>query len=374
MKPKGLFIAATGQNIGKTTTSLAILKKLKPDYPNLSFMKPVGQRTIEINDEVADEDVLLMREVFKFQGRAKTMSPITVPAGFTRDYLDGKTDNSQIREAIIDSWEKLISCGGPVIVEGTGHAGVGSVFDMNNAHVASMLGLPTLLVAQGGIGRPLDEIALNLALFDKENVPVVGVIFNKAVSEKSQQVFEYCSKYLKKRGIKVLGVVDFNTILSRPSLRRLAHDLNADVLSGADHLDSVPTKIMTGAAALDYILDKTKQNTLIVTPASRSDVIIAAAQNFDCVRRGISTSNIEFTGLCLTGDQDPHPDILKQARQCEIPILRIHMDVFETVEKIDRSLAKTLPTDKEKLSLIDQLYDQSIDWEAMKSIIENGSC
>ena len=42
-----------------------------------------------------------------------------------------------------------------VIIEGTGHAGVGSVFNLSNAQVARRLNAKVIIVAAGGIGRRL---------------------------------------------------------------------------------------------------------------------------------------------------------------------------------------------------------------------------
>ena len=161
MSKSGVFIAATGQNVGKTTTSLALLQRMMPKYPNLSFMKPVGQRTIKRLGVEADEDAFLMKDVFHIQGNTRTMSPVAVPPGFTKNYLDGTESNDFLTQTIMDAWEELSSAGGPVIVEGTGHAGVGSVFDMNNAQVASMLDLPVVLIAQGGIADAFNDIILH---------------------------------------------------------------------------------------------------------------------------------------------------------------------------------------------------------------------
>lgn len=368
MKHPGVFIAATGQNIGKTTTSLALLSRLLPNHPGVNFMKPVGQRTIERGGVEADEDVLLMKDVFKIQGQPRSMSPVTVPSGFTRDYLDGVRTNDALRKSILDSWEELSANGAPVVVEGTGHAGVGSVFDMNNAQVAKMLGLPVVLVAQGGIGRPIDEISLNLALFEAIDVKVEGVIFNKAMTSKIPQMEEYCKKYLERRGISMLGVVEFDPTLSRPSLRRLSYDLKAQVLSGEDNLDRVPTEIITGAAVLDYLLDKVVKNTVVVTPASRSDVIMAAAHIYDLAQQGKRLPQ-EFNGLILTGDQKPHPDVLASACHSKIPILYTPRDTYETVEAIDSSLGKTLPTDQEKFDVIDRIYRDAVDWDRFFEIL-----
>ena len=49
-----------------------------------------------------------------------------------------------------------------VVIEGTGHCGVGSVLGWNNARVAATLGVDVVLVANGGIGSTFDDLALNV--------------------------------------------------------------------------------------------------------------------------------------------------------------------------------------------------------------------
>ena len=48
----------------------------------------------------------------------------------------------------------------------------------------ALLGSKVILVTKGGIGKPIDEVALNKALFDKEGVELLGVIINKVLPEK----------------------------------------------------------------------------------------------------------------------------------------------------------------------------------------------
>ena len=47
-----------------------------------------------------------------------------------------------------------------LVIEGTGHAGVGSCFDLSNARVAQMFGAKVVILTTGGIGR---AIALRFA-------------------------------------------------------------------------------------------------------------------------------------------------------------------------------------------------------------------
>ena len=55
-----VFIAATRQNDGKTTTSLGLLSALQKRYPRIGYIKPVGQRFVEIEEQKIDEDTVLM--------------------------------------------------------------------------------------------------------------------------------------------------------------------------------------------------------------------------------------------------------------------------------------------------------------------------
>src|SRR5580704_3217900 len=177
-----LFIAATRQNDGKTTTSLGLIAALQEYFPRIGYIKPVGQRFVEVEEQKIDEDTVLMDAVYQLNCPLVDMSPIAVEPDFTRKYLEGANNEALVKkiQKAFDrvAWEKEF-----VLCEGSGHAGVGSVFDLSNAQVAKILGAKVIIVTQGGIGRPIDEVALNQALFEKEGVEIIGVILNKVIGE-----------------------------------------------------------------------------------------------------------------------------------------------------------------------------------------------
>ena len=59
-----LYLAATGQNRGKTTAALGLLDGFVGAGLRTGFFKPVGQRTVIEDGEPADEDAVLMKETF----------------------------------------------------------------------------------------------------------------------------------------------------------------------------------------------------------------------------------------------------------------------------------------------------------------------
>jgi BioD-like phosphotransacetylase family protein len=105
-----VFIAATRQNDGKTTTSLGLLSALQSRYPRIGYIKPVGQRFVEVAEHKIDEDTLLMDSVYQLNCPLVDMSPIAVEPDFTRKYLQSSNRDALVKkiEQAFDrvAWEK----------------------------------------------------------------------------------------------------------------------------------------------------------------------------------------------------------------------------------------------------------------------------
>src|SRR5205809_6320533 len=225
-----IFIAATRQNDGKTTVSLGLISALQRRYPRVGYIKPVGQRFVEIEEQKIDEDTVLMDSVYRLNCPLLDMSPIAVEPDFTRKYLQSSNREALVKkiEKAFDrvAWEKDF-----VLCEGSGHAGVGSVFDLSNAQVAKILHAKVIIVTQGGIGKPIDEVSLNQALFEKEGVEIIGVILNKVLLGKVDYVTEFARRGLKRKGLELLGVIPHQRILSSPTVDLIRDELGAELLN-----------------------------------------------------------------------------------------------------------------------------------------------
>src|SRR5258707_10898199 len=233
-----VFIAATRQNDGKTTVSLGLLAALQNCYPLIGYIKPVGQRFVEIEEQKIDEDTVLMDSVYQLNCPLVDMSPIAVEPDFTRKYLQSSNNEALVKtiQKAFDAvaWEKDF-----VLCEGSGHAGVGSVFDLSNAQVAKILGAKVIIVTGGGIGKPIDEVALNQALFEKEGVEVIGVIINKVIGTKLDYVSEFARRGFKRKGVELLGVIPHQPILSSPTVDSIREELQAELLSAPDQVHAL---------------------------------------------------------------------------------------------------------------------------------------
>jgi BioD-like phosphotransacetylase family protein len=357
---KKVFIAATQQDIGKTTVSLGLIYCLKEKFKNIGFIKPVGQRYFIEQGYKIDEDSILIEHVCHMQAVLKDMSPIAVERGFTEKYIRHPHKTGLVKK-IKDAYKHIAKDNDLVIIEGTGHAGVGGVFDLSNAFVAKQLKSKVILISSGGIGKPIDEILLNKALFDQEGVEIIGVIVNKVLPEKYKKVNELVRKGLARKGLKVLGVIPYEKDLTKPMIGQIQEELKANVIYGSTFMDNVVEKIVIGAmeahAALDYITDK----SLVITPGDREDIILTAI----CMHLIHGSNGPSVSGLILTGGISPHPSVLNLIKCTDIPVLLVKEDTYSVASRVHDMRIKIKPQDKTKTNLVIDLVNKYVDMNAI---------
>ncbi len=353
-----VYVAATRQNDGKTITALGLLSTMGDHFKSVGYIKPVGQQVTLIDGYNVDKDAFLMVEVFHIEQQPKDLSPIAIPRGFTEDYiLRGNPDT--LRRKIQQSYLRASYGRDFMVIEGTGHAGVGSVLDLSNADVANLLDAPVILVTCGGIGRPIDEICLNKALFDSRNVKIIGVVVNKVVDEKYDKIKDIVTAGLQKKGVDVLGVVPFRPSLSSPTIRQLFEDIKGELISGEEGLDQTVQKIVVGAMTPHAALEFFNGNELLITPGDREDLILAAMSG--CVM-GVSKAYC-VKGIILTGGIKPHKTILNLVKRINIPIIMVSRNTYETAQKLNNLIVKIKPNDTGKIREATALIKKYVDIE-----------
>ncbi|HEU6447455.1 MAG TPA: AAA family ATPase [Verrucomicrobiae bacterium] len=356
-----IFIAATRQNDGKTTTSLGLIAALQQYFPNIGYIKPVGQRFVEIEEQKIDEDTVLMNAVYRLNTPLVDMSPIAVEPDFTRKYLQVANNETLIKK-IQNAFDRVSREKDFVLCEGSGHAGVGSVFDLSNARVAKLLGARVIIVSQGGIGKPIDEIALNQALFEKEGVEIIGVILNKVLREKVDYISDFARRGLKRKGLELLGVLPHEQILCNPSMELIREELHAEMLNPTANLQTLVDDVVVGAMSAQNAMQFFKRGTLLITPGDREDIVLAACASLEL------NSQEQMAGIVLTGGLRPAENILKIVRSVSTPFLLAKQDSYEVASKVHNLTVKTRPADAEKISLIRDIVAKNVN---VKKIVES---
>ena len=354
---KNIFLSSIHQNAGKTTVALGLYKVFKEHRFRTAFMKPIGQKIVTVHNQQVDKDSYLMGEVYRSR-RFKHMSPITLERGFTERYIFNPQKNV-LRKAIEKSFAHLTRGQDAIIVEGTGHAGVGSVIDFSNADVAGLFGSKVLIISQGGIGRSIDEIMLNKALFDLKNVEVLGVIINKVLPEKYEKVRKALFQGLKNKGIRLLGVIPADPILSSPTIRQVMNQLNLELLCGKSTIDTHVKATIVAAMEPQNMMTYLRDGVLVITSGDRIDNILVSISSH-LIRRG---KRLTISGIILTGGMIPEPKIIDLLQRSRIPVLLSPDDTYTVAGKIESLVCKIETTDKDKILEAGRLVTKYVDVE-----------
>lgn len=387
-----VYLASTGQNRGKTTVSLGVMDGFRRRGLSTGFIKPVGQRTVEVDGTPADEDAVLMRSVFDLPDPLSLMSPVHIPRGFTRAYIEGRVIDD-LSARIVSAHRELIGDHDIVLIEGTGHAGVGAVVGLSNAVVAGLLGAPAIIVSEGGVGRPIDEIILNAALFERHGVHVAGAIVNKVELEARPGIERTLERGLARHGIALLGVLPHRPILSNPSLAMVLDGVRGRLLHAGPDMDRVIGDIAVGAMEPEHMLQRVGPRTLVIVPGDREDVILAlaAAHLMGSQRSGAADPALPARpgadaarmlaarhagaalGLVLTGGYRPHPAVLDAIRDADLFATSVREDTYAVASEVHDLLVKTHASDREKIEAIKDLVWDHLEIDRVLEAARPGS-
>jgi BioD-like phosphotransacetylase family protein len=375
-----LYLAATGQNRGKTTAALGLFDGFVRRGLHAGFMKPVGQRTVIDDGEPADEDAVLMRVTFGLQEPYSVLSPVHIPRGFTKAYIAGEVVEDL--PARIDRAHATFAAHDVLLIEGTGHTGVGAVIGLSNAAVAERLGAPAIIVSEGGIGRPIDEIVLNAALFAKHGVPVAGAIVNKVDIVAQPGIDKVLERGLAPYGIPLLGILPVRPILSNPTLEMILEGVKGETLHSGPDLERVIDGVAIGAMEPGHMLERVGPGTLVIVPGDREDVILTlttahlmgtprAASMEELTQPTLQLEDAHAgaaIGLVLTGGYRPRKAVIESIRRADLFATLVPHDTYTVASEIHDLLVKTHAADTEKIELIKELVSSNLDIEKILGV------
>lgn len=360
-RKNAVFIAATGQNVGKTTLCLGIIAALKKRFSSVGFIKPVGQRHVKVDGQInVDKDAVLFKEHFNLSACWFNMSPVIIPSGFTRSYLDNEVSEEQMLKKISAAFHAISSDHEYTVVEGTGHVGVGSIFNLNNARVAAELDLGIIIIASAGLGSAYDELELNFAMCRHYGVPIKGVILNRVVESKRQMIQDYFPKTLKKWNIPLLGCVPYSELLSNPTLQDFETLFDSCLIAGHKHHYRRFSNIRLVAGSLEAYEAEMHPNELVITPATREDIIQKVLEQYQILER----QGKEFCGgLILTSKQAPSESVVQRIRSFDIPVLYVPVCSYDAMKMITSFTAKIRTEDHPKINRAIQLVEDNVDFD-----------
>ncbi|MGQ1929086.1 phosphate acetyltransferase [Ornithobacterium rhinotracheale] len=355
---KGLYIATLEPHSGKSMIILGLMQSLLGKMAKVAYFKPVVA-----SEEEKDNHIETILSHFGLN------SSYDESYAVTRDELIRNRNSGKIAdslEKIISKYKKLESTHDFVLVEGTDFLGGSSVFEFDwNVNIAKNLGLPVLLISTG-IDKTFKEFDRNLEMayksFQNRDVQVIGIVANKIQEENVEALKQHLDKYLPENVEKI--IVPLVSELQNPSIEEIVEELDAEVLVGKENLSNLTGKFAVGAMQLPNFLNHIDQNSLVITPGDRADIILGSLQAH------ISSKYPSVAGIVLTGGIKPEETIMRliEGTQQNVPIVSVKTGTFETTQKIG---AIRSDVSKEKITKIQSALDTFGKFVSPENFIES---
>ncbi|MEA1785678.1 phosphate acetyltransferase [Arenibacter sp. GZD96] len=323
---KAVYIATTSPRSGKSIVSLGLMHMLLGKTAKVGYFRPIiddfkpGSIDNHINTMIRHFDLKLTFE----EAYAYTRSEVISKKNQDRD--------EEIISTIISKYKGVEDRFDFVLVEGSNFSGEGTIIEWDiNVLIAKNLGIPAIIISSG-VGKTLEEFVgtMHMAFdsFKDKGVEVLAVIANKVQEKNISVVIDGLQAQLPKTVLAT--AIPLNPILDNPTIKEIVQELNGRILFGASYINNQAGAFSVGAMQLRNYLLHLKENSLVITPGDRADIILGALQ------ANSSANYPTISGIVLTGGLLPEESIIKliEGLSDVVPIISVEEGTFTITNKI----------------------------------------
>lgn len=363
MKNKSIYITTIEPNSGKSLVSLGILRMMLTKSSKVGYFRPIIHKK---NKSALDNHIQTAIEFFNLDCSHEDCYAFD-QSDVIEHLSEGKFD--EVIHSIIDKYKRLEAKYDYVLVEGSDFSGKGGFTELDvNLAIAKNLGIPVLIVGSGN-NKTKKEFVNTLQLIYKEfiekEVDVIGIIANKTKKDEVDFIKKTLSKVIPKT--VQIDVIPKNSFLANPSVREVSEALKGKILFGEQFLDNSIGSFSSGAMQLRNYLTRIKNNSLVITPGDRADIILGALQ------ANASKNYPKIAGIILTGGLLPEPSILKliEGVQSTVPIISVNGGTFKVTNKIGNVKPKIYAAHSKKILLSLDTFDTYVNVENLSKTLSS---
>lgn len=359
---KALYVATLESHSGKSLVVLGLMQLLLGKMAKVGYFRPV------IDDvEIGAIDNHINTVVSHFSLDIPVEDAYALTQSQVVDmFNDGR--QGDILDIIISKYKQLEERFDFILVEGSDFSSDGSIIEFDlNIDIAKNLGIPVVLI-DNGRGKTLEEFCGNLEsavnTYIQKDIELLGVVANKVRPENVELVNKRLQTELKDK--TVAFTVPRVKNLSHPTLSEIVESLNGKVLFGEENLDNQTGSFGVGAMQLHNYLTHLRDNSLVITPGDRADIILGALQ------ANLSDNYPAISGIVLTGGILPEPSIIKllEGFETHVPIISVKQGTFDAANSVGNIKSKIYAKSKQKIATSIALFNTHIDGELLLERLE----
>lgn len=337
-----ILVAPAGRSVGLTSVCLGLVHAFERRGVRVAFAKPIAQPA----DGTPDRS----------RGLVAAGTSLRPPEPISRveaDELLGDNRDQDLMEQVVALCQRAAHDADVLVVEGMVPAAgmihatrvnslMAKALDAELVLVGTPSGLAPATVVEGV------HIAANGFALDRP----AAVVINKAgdsgrgLHEPHREAEEADLAPVQERyrqlcadeGLRLVGFVPADEECALPRVADIADALGASFLAVGDAGRRVRHIALCGMT-VPYALDLLRPETLVIVPAGRDDILMAASL--------AAVDGTKLSGLLLAGSHEPESRILKLCRPAlatELPVLTSAAGAFDTAAAISR-LALEIPLD-----------------------------
>lgn len=338
---KAIYIATIEANSGKSIIALGLMHLLLGRMARVGYFRPIIN---DYPDGVEDNHIATILSYFKIpmqyeEAYACTRSEVV--------QKNSRNQEDEVLDKIIAGYKAVESKFDFVLVEGTDFVGEGAIIEWDfNVLIAKNLGIPAIIISSGrskGIEEFENSLVLACDSFADRGVKVLMVVANKIETENREMVLERLEKELPEDTL--IAAIPHNPALAYPTIREIVSALDGIVLFGEDHLDNRVGHFGVGAMQLRNYLTYMGQDSLVITPGDRADIILGALQ------ANISNNYPTVSGIFLTGGLLPEESITRLIEGLSevVPIISVQQGTYSATNLIGAVKPRIYPENQRKI-------------------------
>ncbi|MBT0567055.1 phosphate acetyltransferase [Williamsia sp. CHRR-6] len=348
-KSKCVYIASPEGDTGKSTIALGALHLLAATGGRVGVFRPISRAVDSERDYILD---LLVEH---------DSADLSYEECIGVTYEQVHADPEGALGEIVDRFHRVQEQCDSVLIIGSDYTDVASPSELSfNARVAANLGAPILLALRASGRSPESMRALAdvcLSEVRSMHAQAVALVANRCDPAELDAI----RIALEGTGLPAWALPE-DPVLVAPTMSELMTALDGELYSGDPELLSREAmRVMVGGMTAEHILERLTDGVAVITPADRSDVLLAlvmanAAQGFP-----------KLAGLILNGGLRPHPMIesLVAGLKPSLPIITCGHGTYDTARIAAQARGRVGVESVRKVDAALALMEHHVDSESL---------
>ncbi len=352
---KNIYITAAEPYTGKSLLALGMMQTLLQGTGKTAFFRPIAQNT---PDGRPDTDINLILSYFELDITYEAAHGVSEQRAHA---LLNSNRRAALVEEILLKYKRLEAEHDFILCEGTDFLGRDAAFEFElNIEIALNLGGSVLTVISGK-DRRSDDITdfsrLTLNLLRERGLDNHGLIINRCNLGAGERKNLLQRIRRENEGGVAVFVVPENPILGRPHLGDVLRQTEAALLSGHQCHEVLVEDVILAAGGAESFIRDLKPGGLVLTPADRTDIILAALASRH------SSACPDIAGLLVCGRPALSPrlkQMLNGFSVLPLPVMATQLDVMSAAVRLASLHSKLSPQDSRKIAAALGLFERHV--------------